>query len=98
MAQSESADFFSSLAARIEVDEGDLHLLSLEIPAILTCSDWKQLAATPGVYKIFHHHCMFADCRHRKYQVVYTNIPEMFDEVELLCKSDAVCFRIAVLT
>ena len=56
-------------------------------------SEWKQLAATPGVFQVFHHHCMFADCRHRKYQVVYTNILEVVDEIGLLCKSEAVCSR-----
>ena len=53
MAQSESTDFFSSLSARIDVDEGDMLLLSKEEPPILTCSDLSSRIPTMDMLEEF---------------------------------------------
>ena len=54
---------------------------------------WKDLCAQKGVKKIFHHHCMFEGCTHRKYQCEITNIEELAIEVDRICESDAICTR-----
>eukprot|EP00972_Heterocapsa_arctica_P103886 15311112-Heterocapsa_arctica.AAC.1 len=62
----------------------------------LKLDSWKQLRGEPGVFTIFHHHCMFAPCVKQKYQVLITNIEPMIDAVGMLCGGtgpDAICSR-----
>ena len=54
---------------------------------------WKELLAEPGVFAVFHHHCMFADCEKKKYEVVITNIPQIRSRLSRICESHAVCSR-----
>jgi len=55
--------------------------------------EWIALSKLKGVKVVRHHHCMFEPCEHRKYQIEYTNIPEVAEELDLLCASAAVCSR-----
>lgn len=56
-------------------------------------SAWLELRDLGGVWQVFHHHCMFPGCEHRKYQCVYTNMLEVRVEIERLCSSDKICSR-----
>ena len=54
---------------------------------------WIELLAQPGVLSIHHHHCMFAGCTHRKFQVLITNVPELKDCIGLICDNSGTCNR-----
>ena len=69
---------------------------SLEHPAnsiARSLDEWKELEAEPGVYKVFHHHCMFDPCKKRKYEIVVTNIPTLQTKIGRRCEDSRVCPR-----
>ena len=71
-------------------------LFSLEHPGNSIANEleeWKELKSTPGVFQVFHHHCMFWPCKKRKYQVLYTNVKSLQAGLGRLCQSPKVCSR-----
>ena len=54
---------------------------------------WKELLAEPNVYAVYHHHCMFADCNKKKFEVLITNIPHIRPRLERVCEGNAACSR-----
>ena len=54
---------------------------------------WVNLRTEPGVSTVKHHHCMFEGCVHRKFQTVYTNIPELATALDRICLNPKCCTR-----
>ena len=54
---------------------------------------WINLKNEPGVSTVKHHHCMFEGCTHRKFQTVYTNIPELAKALDRICLNPRCCTR-----
>ena len=54
---------------------------------------WKELLSEPNVFAVYHHHCMFADCDKKKYEVVITNIPQVRARLSRICEGNTACSR-----
>jgi len=55
--------------------------------------EWKTLEVEPGVFAVFHFHCMFHPCKKKKFQVVYTNIRSLKERLERKCTDNVLCSR-----
>ena len=54
---------------------------------------WKELQSETGVFCTKYHACMFSPCKRRKRQVLIHNVPELEDELGLVCHNERCCDR-----
>ena len=71
-------------------------IFSLEHPGnsiALKLDSWIELMNEPGIFKIYHHHCMFHPCTKRKYQILITNNRDLEHKIGRICLDKRVCTR-----